>query len=524
MQLEETRLLHNSKATLTSALLLCLLLLTVISGTPTANGSSLQTNSLDTPQAIQDLESTPVETDSQATTQQNTQLPLEDNFDDNIFDSSIWSKIEVNGGVVTEKDGRLQVMGPDSNKTWEDWYWSQAGYVTKYPISTNYMGSTLGFEASVDVVELDDVSEMVFLISDQKITDRDPVNATNWYMINKVLDTKYYHMNLTRVVSRINGNISWPVEVPWLSPTGQLKIRISNGSISFYENGLMRYSEPYAFNGSECYVYIYTSKWGHYSGTDCFDNFAVYPAVTDDISRLPTSLSISTESLSTIAGSAVNVFGNLASSEKVSLQNKTVVLSYTFQGINSWIPISSSLTDEQGNYKIQWVNSASGTFTLKAEWSGDSTYIGASNKTTLSFLPSQNQQVFIFESNSTVTALAFNNETSTLSFNVTGQSGTTGFVRATIAKSILANGENLQAYIDGQQLQYSLTSTVDSWVYCFNYSHSTHQISIHLANSASPVQPVGNELVLIAIIALFGSILGIIVYSFGYKSSRKPIE
>lgn len=139
-------------------------------------------------------------------------------------------------------------MVPDSDKSWEDWYWSQAGYVTKYPISTN---SAVGFETSVNVVELDDISEMVFLISDQKITDRDPVNATNWYMINKVLDTKYYHENLIRIVSRIDENISWRVEVPWLSPTGQLKIKISNGSISFYENGLMRYSEPYAFHASE---------------------------------------------------------------------------------------------------------------------------------------------------------------------------------------------------------------------------------------------------------------------------------
>ena len=92
------------------------------------------------------------ETDS---TQQNTQLQLEDNFDDYTFYSSIWEKIEVNGGVVTEKDGRLQVTAPDSNRSWEDWYWSQAGYVTKYPISTN---STSGFETSVNVVQLDHVS------------------------------------------------------------------------------------------------------------------------------------------------------------------------------------------------------------------------------------------------------------------------------------------------------------------------------------------------------------------------------
>jgi hypothetical protein len=201
------------------------------------------------------------------------------------------------------------------------------------------------------------------------------------------------------------------------------------------------------------------------------------------------------------------------------LQNKTVVLSYTFSGLDSWIPISSSLTNEQGEYSMQWINSASGTFTLKTEWSGDSTSMGTSNTTTLSFLPTQNQQVFVFESNNTVTALAFDNQTSILSFNVNGPSNTTGFVRATIAKSLLANGENMQAYIDGRQLEYTVTSTDDSWVYCFSYSHSTHQISMHIeakATEPSP-QPVGSEIVLIAIVALFGVILGVLVYSFSRR-------
>ena len=279
-----------------------------------------------------------------------------------------WDKIEINGGLTAEKDGKLQVTVPDSNRSWEDWYWSQAGYVTKYPISTN---STSGFETSVNVVELDNVSEMVLLISDQKITDRDPVNATNWYMLNKVLDTKYYHMNLTRVVSRIDGNISWRVEVPWLSPTGKLEIEISNGTVSFYENGLFRYSEPYAINASECYVYICTSKWGHYWGTDCFDDFYVSPIYTNNPCLTSLSILASAQSLSNVAGSAVNIFGNLANSTNIPLQNKTVVLSYNFLGIDSWIPISSAQTDIEGNYNIQWINSASGTFTFKAAWSGD---------------------------------------------------------------------------------------------------------------------------------------------------------
>ncbi len=181
-------------------------------------------------------------------------------------------------GRVNEKDGRLEVTVPDSGKSWEDWYWSQAGYVTKYAYSTNeFCGSNQGFEASVNVVELDGVAEMVFLVSDQKITDRDPVNATNWYMINKVFNTKYPHENLIRVVNRIDGNVSWIVQEPWLSPTGQLKIKVSTGSISFFENGVLRYAEPYAFASNECYIYIYTSTWGKYAGTDSFDNFAVQP-------------------------------------------------------------------------------------------------------------------------------------------------------------------------------------------------------------------------------------------------------
>ena len=89
-------------------------------------------------------------------------------------------------------------------------------------------------------------------------------------------------------------------------------------------------------------------------------------------------------------------------------QNSCFIIHF-FWSIDSWIPISSGLTDEQGNYNIQWINSASGTFTLKTEWSGESPFIGVSNTTTLSFLPYQNKQVFLFESNSTVYDLAFNN-------------------------------------------------------------------------------------------------------------------
>lgn len=235
----------------------------------------------------------------------------------------------------------------------------------------------------------------------------------------------------------------------------------------------------------------------------------------------PASLSISTESSSTTAGSAVNVFGYLMDSNGSALQNKTIVLSYTFPGANSWIPITSGLTNEQGEYNVQWINSASGTFTLKTEWSGDAIYSSASNTTTLTFLPYENHQVFLIESNSTVYAFAFNNDTSTLNFNVTGPSGSTGFVRATIAKQFLSNGDNLQVYLDGKQLNYSVTSGVDSWVLTFNYSHSTHQVSIHTETNASSLEPFGSQVILIVIVALFSAILAIEI-RYWLRPKNKP--
>jgi hypothetical protein len=253
--------------------------------------------------------------------------------------------------------------------------------------------------------------------------------------------------------------------------------------------------------------YVGLSVWGFSPSDYLFRN------IQDPFSN-PTAITISTDSSSATAGSAVEVFGTLFDSNGTSLQNRTIILSYTFSGEDAWIPISSASTDEQGNYDIQWINNASGTFTLKAEWRGDFGYLSTSNTTTLGFLPYQKQQVFFVESNSTIYNLAFNNDTSTLSFNVTGSPETTGYVKATISKNLLSNGENLQVFIDGEQLNYAVTSEADSWVITFNYHHSTHQISMHLEIDESTIQPLGNEVILIVIVVVLGSVLAISIKSF----------
>jgi hypothetical protein len=239
-------------------------------------------------------------------------------------------------------------------------------------------------------------------------------------------------------------------------------------------------------------------------------------------SNNPAYISISTELSSAIAGSAVNVIGTLSDLNRTPLPGEVVVLSYTFAGIDYWIPISSSLTNEAGEYNIQWINSASGTFTLKTEWDGNAAFTGISNTTTLSFVPYQSQQVLFVESNSTVTALAFNSTSSELSFTVIGPSDTSGYVKATISKNITANGADIKVYLDGNQLNYSVISTDDSWLITFSYSHSTHNIIMQLGANTSSTAPLEFNYVLWAVIVTLtfaGAIIGLVI-----RKRRKKIH
>ncbi len=85
---------------------------------------------------------------------------------------------------------------------------------------------------------------------------------------------------------------------------------------------------------------------------------------------------------------------------------------------------------------------------------------------------------FHIGTNSTVTDVVFNPENATLSFTVSGPSGTAGSTNVTIAKSVMPNGGALKVTMDDAPVSYVLADNGDSWNLGFAYIHSTHRVSI----------------------------------------------
>jgi len=94
-------------------------------------------------------------------------------------------------------------------------------------------------------------------------------------------------------------------------------------------------------------------------------------------------------------------------------------------------------------------------------------------------------------SNSTISDFFFDSISKTLSFSVTGPSGTTGYVYVCIPKTILTNISDLHVYLDDTMLPFTVEELLDAWYVSFNYHHSTHQIKVSLDYSSidTPSQP-----------------------------------
>jgi hypothetical protein len=204
---------------------------------------------------------------------------------------------------------------------------------------------------------------------------------------------------------------------------------------------------------------------------------------------MPTYISISTYCPSMQSGYSVNITGTLVDANMNPLRNVTVNMSYTFSGFTNWTPIASESTNSLGDYNASWVPPAPSYFMLKAVYSGNYTHAGSSCDVSFSALPFGSQYVFSVESNSTISAMGFDNNTKTLSFTASGPSGTVGYTKVTIPQSLVLNVTQLQVYIDKAERNYTSTESFGSLVIVFAYNHSSHQVEVALNPTPVPEFP-----------------------------------
>ena len=216
---------------------------------------------------------------------------------------------------------------------------------------------------------------------------------------------------------------------------------------------------------------------------------------------MPTSISVSINASSSVLGFSVGIYGQLNDIRGVGLSDELVVLYYTLPGVQNWYPISSFMTGDNGSYTVLWIPSATGYFFLKSEWNGNTTHIASNGTVTLSVIY-QNTYAFSVESNSTVSGLVFNMTTQALSFSVSGETGTTGYAKITIAKALVSNITDLEVRIDGVEYSHSAASLDDSWLLTFTYNHSSHQVDVYLDRSTGREFPTFPVLLLLMLIVL----------------------
>jgi len=192
-----------------------------------------------------------------------------------------------------------------------------------------------------------------------------------------------------------------------------------------------------------------------------------------------THISISLTSSTSYVGFKVEINGNLTCN-KVGVPGAPVLLSYSVNGGEPWNNITFVSTAYDGGYSAEWMPSATGNYLVKATWSGNDTYPGATTIVNLAVIPFEGQNVFSVESNSSISELAFNATSWTLSFTASGPHGTRGYVKVTVAKSLVANITNIRVFLDGIRSEYSIASLDDSWLLTFDYIHSTHQVEVNL--------------------------------------------
>ncbi len=190
------------------------------------------------------------------------------------------------------------------------------------------------------------------------------------------------------------------------------------------------------------------------------------------------------------ATSKMEITGNLTANY-VGIASVPLIISYMGSNDTAWQQLTTTNTSPDGTFSAEWSPTVGGNYVINATYVGDSTHMPVfATVNAIVLQPSENaKSVLSVDSNSTVTDLAFNSGSDELSFFVSGENGTAGYAQIYISKSLVDDPSKIQASIDGEAANFTVSSAEDSWVLYFSYHHSSHNIMFTLNNQETISTP-----------------------------------
>ncbi len=188
----------------------------------------------------------------------------------------------------------------------------------------------------------------------------------------------------------------------------------------------------------------------------------------------------------------VNIDGSLTDNNTAPLADEPILVSYSLTGGRSWTELTFLNTEEDGTFSAVWLPQATGNFLVRATFPGNDAYSEATSIVSIAVAESdQPTSVFTIYSNSTLSELAFDSANRELSFSVSGETGTAGYVDAYIPASLVGNSVSLNVNLDDKQILYTAELKDGCWVISFDYHHSTHNVAMTL--NSTPTSPQNNS-------------------------------
>jgi hypothetical protein len=241
--------------------------------------------------------------------------------------------------------------------------------------------------------------------------------------------------------------------------------------------------------------------------------------------HIPT-LTTTCESVLSESSLKVKINGDLTFNG-AGIPNAAVLLSYSVTNGESWQDLTALHTGSDGSYSALWFPAATGDYMLKAVYQGDENYLGASKILNFSIVPGTEQSVFSVTSNSTLSAFSFDFTNKELSFQVSGDNATTGYVNVYVPKSLMNDISGLTVHLDNSQIDFNAQPQGDGWMLYFTYHHSSHMVKISLNSSSSqtsstPLLTFGiAETVILVVMGIILAVVAVVTFVSLSRKSKK---